>query len=288
MRKKIETLLYLQLARHSIKISFSVRLLPHPSLHTFHLGLFQYLHQLRSVNSKILIFLTSPHFFIHCVYLTVVSDSDELIDADNQDIELEPCAICMRTFIPDALEKHVAICEKMRHQRRTPFDSFRQRRGGTNLESYSPSNYGLIAKPKASKSPYLEHKASSKSTVCVFRWMCFKISSMYLVLLYVVQICTDAPIKLSIQQRVSPPKSDGIKAGSKETPLLNRSIKRTTGTINEVCPQCGRSFGSRAYDRHVEWCREKAKIAYPTLSAQQHIARERMQARTKYKAPSVR
>lgn len=103
-----------------------------------------------------------------------------------------------------------------------------------------------------------------------------------------MQICSDASVKLSAQQRVSPSKADVIKAGSKETPLMNRSMKRTTGTINEVCPQCGRSFGSRAYDRHVEWCREKAKIAYPTLSAQQHIARERMQARTKYKAPNVR
>lgn len=97
----------------------------------------------------------------------VVSDSDDLIDVGNEDIELKPCAICFRTFIPEALDKHVAICEKMRHQRRTPFDSFRQRRGGTNLERYSPSNYGLNAKPKASKSPYLEHKANSKSTVCV-------------------------------------------------------------------------------------------------------------------------
>lgn len=94
------------------------------------------------------------------------------------------------------------------------------------------------------------------------------------------------------QQRMSPPKVDAIKAGSKETPLMNRSMnrsmKRSSGSINEICPQCGRSFGLRAYDRHVEWCREKARIAHPTMSAQQHLAQQRMQARTKYKAPSVR
>lgn len=69
---------------------------------------------------------------------------------------------------------------------------------------------------------------------------------------------------------------------------MNRSSKRNLGPINKICSQCGRSFGIKAYDRHVEWCREKAKITHPTLSAQQHLAKERMQARTKYKAPSVR
>lgn len=70
---------------------------------------------------------------------------------------------------------------------------------------------------------------------------------------------------------------------------MNRSMnKRSLGPINEICPQCGRSFGIRAFDRHVEWCREKSKIHQPTLSAQQHLAKERMQIRTKYKAPSLR
>lgn len=70
---------------------------------------------------------------------------------------------------------------------------------------------------------------------------------------------------------------------------MNRSMtKRSLNPINEICPHCGRSFGVRAYDRHVEWCREKTKITAPTLSAQQHLAKERMQARTKYKAPTVR
>lgn len=98
----------------------------------------------------------------------------------------------------------------------------------------------------------------------------------------------DDSTKIGIR-RVTPTKSDEIKIPSKETPLMNRSMtKRTLGQINEICPHCGRSFGARAYDRHVEWCREKIKITAPTLSAQQHLAKERMQARTKYKAPSLR
>lgn len=90
-------------------------------------------------------------------------------------------------------------------------------------------------------------------------------------------------------RRVTPTKSDVIKIPSKETPLMNRSMtKRSLGTMNEICLHCGRSFGARAYDRHVEWCREKTKITTPTMSAQQHLAKERMQARIKYKAPTLR
>lgn len=178
----------------------------------------------------------------------------------------------------------------MRHQRRTPFDSFRQRRGGTNLESYIPSNYGLIAKPKSLKSPYLEHKSISKSTVCILLLCDIVGLLLYSSKLFfcIVQICSDTSNKMANQHRISPSRTDVIKPGSKETPLMNRSMKRSSGPINEICPQCGRSFGTRAFDRHVEWCREKARISNPTLSAQQHMARERMQARTKYKAPSVR
>lgn len=88
-------------------------------------------------------------------------------------------------------------------------------------------------------------------------------------------------------QRVTPTRSDGL--GSKETPLARRSMrKQSLGPINEVCQYCGRSFGTRAFDRHVEWCAEKRKITQPTMSAQQHLAKERMQARTKYKAPILR
>lgn len=94
-------------------------------------------------------------------------------------------------------------------------------------------------------------------------------------------------------RRLTPTRTDGSGGGAKlaspETPLQRRSLRKPSlNPINEVCPHCGRSFGSRAFDRHVEWCAEKRKITQPTLSAQQHLAKERMQARTKYKAPTLR
>lgn len=95
----------------------------------------------------------------------VLSDSEDVIDTDPGDVELVPCPICSRTFGHSALDKHVGICEKMHVQKRTPFDSFRQRREGTGLEKYLPSSYGLISKPKTSKLSPTDSKSASKSVI---------------------------------------------------------------------------------------------------------------------------
>lgn len=143
-------------------------------------------------------------------------------------------------------------------QKRMPFDSFRQRRKGTELTLYHPSTYGPTTRTKSSK-----QQANSSS-----------VSSIH------------EPIqRISDKTQRTSSKFDSCKA---DTPLMTRSLKRTLGPINEVCPHCSRSFGTRSYDRHVEWCKEKSKITSNTLSAQQHLAKERMQARTKYKAPMCR
>ncbi|KAL0871255.1 hypothetical protein ABMA27_005012 [Loxostege sticticalis] len=59
----------------------------------------------------------------------------------------------------------------------------------------------------------------------------------------------------------------------------------------QKCPHCSRAFGVRAFERHVEWCADKAKIL-PAAPAQPppHIAdaKQRLNARTQYKAPPVR
>lgn len=93
----------------------------------------------------------------------VICDTEDVVDPGPESVELVPCPICLRTFAPSALEKHGGICEKMHVQKRTPFDSFRQRREGTDLETYLPSNYGLIAKPKTSKLSPTDSKSVSRS-----------------------------------------------------------------------------------------------------------------------------
>jgi len=49
---------------------------------------------------------------------------------------------------------------------------------------------------------------------------------------------------------------------------------------SEECPHCSRNFGPKSYDRHVEFCREKAQriSTAPVIS---QVAKERLEARTK-------
>lgn len=98
---------------------------------------------------------------------TVLSETDELADQQLiEDLELKPCPTCTRTFLPPALIKHMNICEKMTVRKRTPFDSFRQRREGTELATYLPSDYGVIKQ----RSPSLHReppRISSKTVMNV-------------------------------------------------------------------------------------------------------------------------
>ncbi|CAF4879518.1 unnamed protein product [Pieris macdunnoughi] len=87
----------------------------------------------------------------------------------------------------------------------------------------------------------------------------------------------------------SPPNT--AKATPKPKPQSVRTaIMKPTADLQK-CPHCGRAFGVRAFERHVDWCADKAKIL-PAASAQAppHItdAKQRLNARTQYKAPPVR
>lgn len=55
---------------------------------------------------------------------------------------------------------------------------------------------------------------------------------------------------------------------------------------NERCPSCDRQFGPKAFDRHVEWCKER-KARIQKSPANLLIAKERLEARTKYKVPPL-
>ncbi|CAI6347987.1 unnamed protein product [Macrosiphum euphorbiae] len=56
---------------------------------------------------------------------------------------------------------------------------------------------------------------------------------------------------------------------------------------SEECPHCARNFGPKSYDRHVEFCREKAQriSTAPVIS---QVAKERLEARIKYRAPPLK
>ncbi|XP_053669463.1 probable serine/threonine-protein kinase DDB_G0282963 [Anopheles marshallii] len=173
-------------------------------------------------------------------------------------LELQPCPICLRKFAPLSLTKHTSICERVQTKKRKPFDSSRQRREGTELASYLPKNFGLPQKTVSSSNEAIPVRKLSLSKTPTFERKEFSPTTM----------------STSMPSAACTPK-----------PVLKRSMSQQ----NEPCPYCERCFGMKAYDRHVEWCREKALLNRnvnnnQTISA----AKERLQARIQYKAPQIR
>ncbi|XP_055705988.1 uncharacterized protein LOC129803439 isoform X2 [Phlebotomus papatasi] len=174
------------------------------------------------------------------------------------EMELEPCPFCGRTFVPSTLEKHVTICEKTATKKRKQFDSSRQRLEGTELATYLPKSYGLtngrdsrVSPPKTNTLRRGSHMRSP-----------------------------------SIERRSS---TQSLNSVGKESNIGTSGRKRAIAPPQaEKCPHCERTFGMRAYDRHVEWCGEKAKLLDKSTSPTVSAAKERLNARINYKAPSLK
>uniref|UniRef100_A0A182QM42 C2HC/C3H-type domain-containing protein n=1 Tax=Anopheles farauti TaxID=69004 RepID=A0A182QM42_9DIPT len=179
-------------------------------------------------------------------------------DEPPPNLELLPCPICLRKFAPASLAKHTGICERVQTKKRKPFDSSRQRREGTELASYLPKNFGLPQKTVSSSNEAIPVRKLSLSKTPTFERKEFNSTAM----------STSMP-----------------SASSTPKPALKRSMSQQ----NEPCPYCERCFGMKAYDRHVEWCREKALLNRNVNNNQTvSAAKERLQARIQYKAPQIR
>ncbi|KAI5642109.1 zinc-finger of a c2HC-type domain-containing protein [Phthorimaea operculella] len=166
-------------------------------------------------------------------------------------LPLSPCPVCNRTFLPPSLAKHVKICEKMAVKKRKTFDSSRQRREG--LASANGVDSGTDLEQYLPKNFGLPENSPFLEK--------------------------------------SPP-ATAKPAPKAKTPSVKQVIKGTKPLTDlQSCPHCCRKFGQRAFERHVEWCADKAKIL-PAASAPTpaHIAtaKQRLNARTQYKAPLAR
>uniref|UniRef100_A0A1A9WWT5 C2HC/C3H-type domain-containing protein n=1 Tax=Glossina brevipalpis TaxID=37001 RepID=A0A1A9WWT5_9MUSC len=220
---------------------------------------------------------------------------------------LAPCPICTRTFNTLTLKKHVGICEKMAAKKRKVFDSSRQRREGTDLASYLPKNFGLpeksststtsvvtVAKTERSQSPCVAQVASpilqrKKATEDQMRSTARP----------VVRKPGQATPTCSVAATAA---ADSVIPATSSTSTLNRGqrVRSSDRSLtrrgpqpppSEQCPHCERSFGVKAYDRHVEWCKEKtllASIKQVNSKAEGSAAKARLEARTKYRAPYLR
>ncbi|XP_070499082.1 myb-like protein AA isoform X2 [Chironomus tepperi] len=182
------------------------------------------------------------------------------IEIPPPNIRLDLCPVCSRRFAPETLLKHVMICERINTKSRKPFDSSRQRLKGTEFVASAPTET-RVSPPKT----FLQRKPSVTSLKS-----------------------QPAP---SIEPRHIPldnmsRKSSTISLASNVSrPVAKRS---TSQPSPEKCPYCERVFGFKAYDRHVEWCKEKSLIKPNPDPRTVSIAKERLKTRIGYKAPNLK
>ncbi|XP_011206914.2 probable WRKY transcription factor protein 1 isoform X1 [Bactrocera dorsalis] len=241
---------------------------------------------------------------------TIASTADPYPDAPTQ---LVPCPICQRTFNPVTLQKHVGICEKMATKKRNVFDSSRQRREGTELASYPlPKNFGLPPAKQETRgqspkplqhiaSPILARKKSSggeelaRSTArASMRKLVANAQSQSPGITATTNSGTATASQVVNNSQMTTSTASLPGAGSFTRDRMRSSdrslAKRIQPPPAEQCPHCERCFGPKAYDRHVEWCKEKALQASikHTAKTEQNLAKERLEARTKYRAPCLK
>ncbi|XP_034934361.1 uncharacterized protein [Chelonus insularis] len=177
--------------------------------------------------------------------------SDSILANEDETSVLLPCAICSRTFKPQSLEKHVKICERTATKKRKPFDSAKQRIQGTELEEFLPveQKKKILQEEKRHTSWKQNHDDFIK-TIRAARG--------------------DSGDTISCRQTTS------IVAPGAPTRANEKGL----------CPTCNRQFGIKAYDRHVAWCKER--IVRAPASPATNVAKERLDARMKYRAPLLK
>ncbi|XP_016988732.1 uncharacterized protein LOC108051224 isoform X10 [Drosophila rhopaloa] len=218
----------------------------------------------------------------------------------DQDTQLTPCPCCSRTFITSALRKHVIICEKSSKKRKI-FDSSRQRRDGTALSTYVlPKNFGL---PNAERtaglpSPPITSREAT-TTAMAAAAPPEPVNSPAPVRrksqTEMVRSTARASLRKAASTLSSGSAAEAPPGGAPAAPaaplVRERSLaKRIKAPAGGRCPHCDRSFNPKAFDRHVEWCKEKAiqNNMKSTNSQETSKAKERLEARKQYRPPNLK
>ncbi|EDW00672.1 GH20883 [Drosophila grimshawi] len=218
-------------------------------------------------------------------------------EINNHKVELSACPNCSRTFNTNALRVHITVCDKMMKKRK-PFDSSRQRREGTALSTYVlPKNFGL---PNAEKAAGLHTPpAASRETSSVSSGSQPQEASP-LPTRRRSQDSTDlqrstARASMRKGSTTSTAGTENVQgtpqpAGRTMSRDRLRASRRAKEPAADRCPHCERTFNLKAFDRHVEWCKEKAIQANmkTTSTAETNKAKERMEARKQYKPPNLK
>ncbi|CAG9773894.1 unnamed protein product [Ceutorhynchus assimilis] len=177
-----------------------------------------------------------------------IMDQELIIQEGN----LVPCHVCGRTFLPVPLAKHEKVCERNAAKKRKPFNSLKQRVAGTDLADFHQTTY----LKKKEEPPIIETKGKQN------KW-----KEKHLELVTAIRAAKGVPAKV--------PASPTMKS------------RGSTTQNNEKCQTCDRFFGPKAYDRHVEWCKERKLRIQDHLTASAQLARERLEARVNYRVPPL-
>ncbi|XP_023316998.1 serine/arginine repetitive matrix protein 1 isoform X2 [Trichogramma pretiosum] len=226
---------------------------------------------------------------------------------DGRAESLEPCGVCGRKFNPRSLEKHMPICERTAAKKRKPFDSAKQRIKGTELAEFLPK--------QKSSSATLSSSTDHLSTSSTVHMGHSRRPSLPQV--------DDRPLPTSGSRENQPwrqKREEFIKAiraarGEDSQPSSQPSSHRSNhhqhhqqqmqqrpSTLSLVsshgapqranekgqCPTCQRQFGVKSYDRHVAFCRERATRVPASPQVTNNVAKERLDARMKYRAPALK
>ncbi|XP_077273910.1 uncharacterized protein LOC143903811 isoform X2 [Temnothorax americanus] len=163
---------------------------------------------------------------------------------------LLPCAICARTFMPESLEKHARICERAAAKKRKPFDSAKQRIQGTELAEFLP------------KQEVRRHHQDERTTRSSWKK-------------------THDDFLRTIREA-----RGEVMDSHKQCNSLTSSGAPTRANEKGTCPTCNRQFGIKAYDRHVAWCKDR--VTRMPVSPATNLAKERLEARMRYRAPTLK
>ncbi|XP_030369606.1 uncharacterized protein LOC115620481 isoform X4 [Scaptodrosophila lebanonensis] len=226
--------------------------------------------------------------------------------------ELTPCPNCSRTFNLNALRKHVPICEKT-SKKRNVFDSSRQRREGTTLATYVlPKNFGLPNAEKAAgvhsptaitrapepshsptrsnDSPMPVRRKSTGNTELVRATVRASLRKAATTGEPSAPAAPVAPAAPAAPSAAPTPKSSFVRDRMRSSERSVALSKRHKDVACERCPHCERTFNAKAFDRHVEWCKEKAIQATIKLTGttETNKAKERLEARKQYRPPNLK
>ncbi|XP_045476810.1 uncharacterized protein LOC123682301 isoform X2 [Harmonia axyridis] len=189
-----------------------------------------------------------------------------------EELPLLPCHVCSRTFLPKPLEKHIRICEQTARRKRKPFDSLKQRVEGTDMAPFYQKSYLKRSNPEMS-SQAMAGDVYGNNKQSKWREKHFEL-----------QKTIKHAKGTKLDMNTNPPTNISITPNKK----VGHSTIRQVST-NERCPVCDRSFGPKAFDRHVEFCREqKNRVPVHKSPAVVQQAKERLEARINYRVPPLK